>query len=79
MEKEINIAGKLSGNKVYRFVQKNGFYILYIIWFLIEIYINCSTAGQKVPYSVYISIQRIPKYALFLYIILFSNTLYANC
>ena len=73
MEKEINLAGNLTKNKAYLFVQKYGFYILYIIWFLIEIIINCSTAGQKVPYSVYISIQRIPKYALFLYIILFQQ------
>ncbi len=73
MEKEVNIAGNFSENKIYRFIQKNGFFVLYIIWFLIEIFINCSTAGQKVPYSVYISIQRIPKYALLLYIILFQQ------
>ena len=73
MEKEIIFTGFLAKNKAYIFIRKYGFYVLYILWFLIEIIINCSTAGQRVPYNVYLSVQRLPKYALFLYIILFQN------
>ena len=69
MNKEINPLGRLTENKLYRLLQKNGYYVLFILWFLMEIIINCSTAGQKVPHSVYISIQRILKYALILYIL----------
>ena len=73
MNKEINPLGRLTENKLYRLLQKNGYYVLFILWFLMEIIINCSTAGQKVPHSVYISIQRILKYALIFYIIFFQQ------
>ena len=73
MNKEINPLGPLTGNKLYRFLQQNGYYVIYILWFLMEILINCSTAGQQVPHSLYISIQRILKYALIFYIIFFQQ------
>ena len=73
MNKEINPLGTLTGNKLYRFLQQNGYYVIYILWFLMEILINCSTAGQQVPHSLYISIQRILKYALIFYIIFFQQ------
>ena len=73
MNKEINLLEPLTTNRLYRFLQNYGYYVLYILWFLMEIIINCSTAGQQVPHSVYISIQRILKYALILYIIVFQQ------
>ena len=73
MNKEINLLGPLTANRLYRFFQSYGYCVLYILWFLMEIIINCSTAGQQVPHSVYISIQRILKYALILYIIIFQQ------
>ena len=73
MNRVINPLGKLTTNKLYLFLQKNGYYVLFILWFLMEILINCSTAGQQVPHSAYISIQRIFKYALILYIVFFQQ------
>ncbi len=73
MNKEINPLGNLTSNRLYLVLQKNGYYVLYILWFLMEIIINCSTAGQRVPHSVYISIQRILKYALIFYIVFFQQ------
>ncbi len=73
MDKELNFTGFITKYKAGLFIKKYGFYIIYVLWFLIEILINCSTPGQRVPYPVYLSIQRLPKYALFLYILLFQQ------
>ena len=73
MNKEIRILKKFETHAAYCFVQRYGFIALYILWFMMEILINCSTAGQAVPHGVFIKIQSLLKYALIFYILFFQN------